>query len=133
MCCSMVVGMPFCASNSLIVPFWPFGRGAVVAPDVEDQRVVAVAELVDLIHDAADLHVHVLGEPGVHLHQAALKRLLVLGDRLPGRQRGRAAAVSSAFCGIQPSSLARWKARSRYLSQPSSNLPLYLSAHSFGT
>ena len=23
MCCSIVVGMPFCASSSLIVPFWP--------------------------------------------------------------------------------------------------------------
>ena len=23
MCCSTVVGMPFCASSSLIVPFWP--------------------------------------------------------------------------------------------------------------
>ncbi len=23
MCCLTVVGMPFCASNSLMVPFWP--------------------------------------------------------------------------------------------------------------
>ena len=41
--------------------------------------------------------------------------------------------VSWAFCGIQPLALARAKTRSRYLSQPSSNLPLYLSAHSFMT
>ncbi len=32
--------------------------------------------------------------------------------------------------GIQPSCFCRAKTRSRYLSQPSSNLPLYLSAHS---
>ena len=79
--------MPFCASSSLIVPFWPSRRGAVVAPDVEDQRVVAVAERVDLVDDAADLDVHVLGESGGHLHQAALERLLVLGDAVPGRHR----------------------------------------------
>ena len=32
-----------------------FRRGAVVAPDVEDQRVVAVAELLDFIDEPADL------------------------------------------------------------------------------
>ena len=41
--------------------------------------------------------------------------------------------VSCAFCGIQFFALAFAKTRSRYLSQPSSNLPLYLSAHSFIT
>ena len=41
-----------------------------------------------------------------------------------------ARGVSFAFAGIQPSSFCRLKTRSRYLSQPSSNLPLYLSAHS---
>ena len=41
--------------------------------------------------------------------------------------------VSCASCGIQPFALARAKVRSRYLSQPSSNLPLYLSAQSFMT
>ena len=41
--------------------------------------------------------------------------------------------VSLAFCGIQPSCFCRANARSRYLSQPSSNFPLYLSAHSFMT
>ena len=34
-----------------------FGGGAVVAPDVEDQCVVAVAEPLDLIDYAADLNV----------------------------------------------------------------------------
>ena len=41
--------------------------------------------------------------------------------------------VSCAFCGIHPLALARANTRSRYLSQPSSNLPLYLSAHCAGT
>ena len=62
-------------------------RGAVVAPDVEDQRVVAIAEPVDLVDDPADLNIHVLGEARRHFHQAALEGLLVLGDAVPGRHR----------------------------------------------
>ena len=41
-----------------------------------------------------------------------------------------ARGVSFVSAGIQPSCFCRAKTRSRYLSQPSSNLPLYLSAHS---
>ena len=41
--------------------------------------------------------------------------------------------VSSASAGMTPSSFWRAKVRSRCTSQPSSNWPLYLSAHSFGT
>ena len=41
-----------------------------------------------------------------------------------------ARGVSLASAGIQPSSFWRLKVRSRSASQPSSNLPLYLSAHS---
>ena len=66
-----------------------FGRRAVVAPDVEDERVVAVAETVDLIDDAADLDVDVFGKAGKHLHQAALERLFVLRNAVPGRERCR--------------------------------------------
>ena len=61
------------------------GRGSVVAPDVEEQRVVAVAEPIQLIDDPPDLDIAVFGEPGGHLHQAALKRPLVLGDVIPRR------------------------------------------------
>ena len=88
------------------------GRGAVVAPDVEDQRVVAVAELLDLVDEPADLDIDVLGEPGGHLHQAALERPLVFRDAVPGRHR-RVRGVSWASAGIQPFSLARSKTRSR--------------------
>ena len=63
MCCLTVVGIPFCASNSLMVPPWPFRRRTVVAPDVKDQRVIAIAELVDLVDNPPDLNIHVLGEP----------------------------------------------------------------------
>ena len=38
--------------------------------------------------------------------------------------------VSFALAGIQPSSFCRLNVRSRSASQPWSNLPLYLSAHS---
>jgi hypothetical protein len=42
-------------------------------------------------------------------------------------------AVSSASGGITPSSFWRANVRSRSASQPSSNAPLYFSAHSFAT
>jgi len=61
-------------------PVLAFGRRAVVAPDVEDQRVLAIAESLDFVDDAADLCVHMLGKAGKHLHQAALERPLVPGD-----------------------------------------------------
>ena len=64
-----------------------FRRGAVVAPDVEDQRVVAIAEPFDFIDDPADLDIDVLSEARRHFHQAALERLLVFGDAVPGRHR----------------------------------------------
>ena len=65
----------------------PLRRGTVIAPDVEDERVVAIAELLDFVDDPADLNVHVFGVPGGHFHQAALEGLLVFGDALPGRHR----------------------------------------------
>ena len=42
-------------------------------------------------------------------------------------------AVSWQSAGMTPSFFCRAKVSSRSLSQPWSNLPLYLSAHSFGT
>ena len=66
-----------------------FRRGAVVTPDVEDQSVVAVAEVLDFIDEPADMVVCMLGIAGGDLHQAALERLLILGDAVPGRQRLR--------------------------------------------
>ena len=47
-----------------------FGRRAVVADDVVDDRVVEDAEVVDGIDQPSDVVVGVLEEPGVHLHLA---------------------------------------------------------------
>ena len=73
------------------------GRSPVVAPDVEDQGVLTVAEPVDLVDEAADLNIHVLGEAREYFHQAALERFLVFGDRIPrgkvGRPRGQLRAL----------------------------------------
>ena len=60
-----------------------FRRGAVIAPDVEDQGIVAVAEPVDLVDDPADLDIRVFGEAGSHFHQAALEGPFWLGDAVP--------------------------------------------------
>jgi hypothetical protein len=58
---------------------------AVVTPDVEHHRVVEVAERLDLVEQATDLHVDMLPEPGRDLHQPALKRTLRFGDVVPRR------------------------------------------------
>mgnify|MGYP003465495730 CR=1 FL=1 len=65
-----------------------FGGRTVVAPDVEDDRVVQSALALDLGDDPARVVVGVLGEAGEDLHQPALERSLGLGDRLPGSHRG---------------------------------------------
>ena len=68
-------------------PLLAFGARAVVAPDVEDDGVVAEAELLQPVHQLADLGVGVLDEPGEHLHQPPLERPLRLGDAVPRRHR----------------------------------------------
>ena len=62
-----------------------FGRRPVVAPDVEDQRVLAVTEPIELVDEPTDLCVHVLGEPRRDLHQSSLEGLLVLRNAVPRR------------------------------------------------
>ena len=60
-----------------------FGAGAVVAEDVDDDRVVAEAQLIEFVDQLADLSVDVLDEAGEDLHQAPLERALGLGDAVP--------------------------------------------------
>ena len=60
--------------------------GAVVAPDVEDQRVVEVAHLLDGVEQPADVPVGVLLEAGVDLHLPGVELLLCLVERVPGRE-----------------------------------------------
>jgi len=61
----------------------PFGTRAVVADDVEDQRVVELASLSHGVDQPADLRVRVLAEPGEHLHLAGEELLLIRGQRGP--------------------------------------------------
>ena len=58
---------------------------AVVAPDVDDQRVVEVAHLLDLVEQPSDVPVGVLGEAREHLHLAGVELLLGVTERVPGR------------------------------------------------
>jgi hypothetical protein len=60
---------------------------SVVAPDVEDERVVEVAHLLDRVEQAADVPVGVLLEARVHLHLTDVELLLRLGEGVPGREQ----------------------------------------------
>ena len=61
----------------------PFGARAVVADDVEDQRVVQLAQVLDGLDQAADLMVGVLAEAGEDLHLAGEELLLVVRVSCP--------------------------------------------------
>ena len=61
----------------------------VVAPDVEDQRVVQPSLARDLVDDLAGIGVRMFGEAGEDLHQPALERLLGVRDRVPRGHRRR--------------------------------------------
>ncbi len=54
-------------------PVLSLGARSVVAEDVEDQGVVAHTQALQLVDELAGLHVDVLHEAGVDLHQAALE------------------------------------------------------------
>ena len=109
-----------------------FRRGAVVADDQVDQRVVQNPRSCERVDQPSDVMVGVLHEAGIHLHLAGEDRLhrgvMVSQAGISGWR-----AVSWQSGGMTPSSFCRAKVSSRSLSQPWSNLPLYLSAHSFGT
>ena len=93
----------------------PFGARTVVAEDVEDERVVAQAELFEAVDQAADLRVGMLDEAGEHLHQAALERPFARRECCPTTPWSSRAASASVSCGIQPMlpSGARRRARDR--------------------
>ena len=61
------------------------GGGAVVTEDVDEQRVVQLADLLQRVHEPADLVVGVLGETGVELHQGRGGPLLGVGQLVPVR------------------------------------------------
>ena len=66
-----------------------FGRCAVVTGDVDDDRVVEHADLLERVDEAARVEVGVLGEPGVGLHQPSADGALVVGELVPGDDSGR--------------------------------------------
>ena len=68
-----------------------FGRGAVVADDVVDERVVENPEVVEGVDQPADVMVGVLEEAGVDLHLAGEHRLQLVRHVVPGGDLGRAA------------------------------------------
>ena len=63
-----------------------FGARAVVAADVDDQRVVELAQVLDRLDHAADLMVGVGDVGGEHLGLTREELLLVGGERVPLRQ-----------------------------------------------
>ena len=61
------------------------GRGAVVADDVVNERVVEDVQLLQQVHDAANVVVGEFHEAGIHLHLPAQHGLERFGHRVPGR------------------------------------------------
>ena len=109
------------------------GRGAVVADDVVDDRVVEDAEVVDGVDQPADVVVGVLEEPGVDLHLAGQHRLELVGHVVPGGDL----VVPGGELGVgrdHPELLLPGEG-ALALRRPSRRRtgPAYLSAHSFGT
>ena len=59
--------------------------GAVVAPDVDHERVVELAQLLQRVEQPADVVVRVLLEARVDLHLPGVELLLLVRQRVPGR------------------------------------------------
>ena len=62
---------------------------AVVPEDVDDERVVELAHLLDRVEQAADVPVGVLLEAGIDLHLPRVQLLLAVRERVPGGERVR--------------------------------------------
>jgi hypothetical protein len=60
-----------------------FRAGAIVAEDVDDNRVVANAEAVEFVDQLAGLDVNMLDKARENLHQAALEWALLRRDAVP--------------------------------------------------
>ena len=63
-----------------------FGARAVVADDVDDQRVVELAHVLDLLDDAADLVIGIGRVTGEHFGLAGEQLLLIGRQGVPLRQ-----------------------------------------------
>ncbi len=67
----------------------PFGRGTIIAPNVEYECVVELALLLNFIDDTARIVVSMLSETCENFHQTTLKRLFIFWDRIPRCHRFR--------------------------------------------
>ena len=110
-----------------------FHAGAVVAVDVDHQRVVQLAHLLDRGDHPAHVPVGVLAVPRVDLHLPRVEGLLVLGQGIPGRERLGCGESAWRRPGPRPAASAARRSPPGSASQPPSNRPLYLAAHSSGT
>ena len=90
-----------------------FGARAVVAEDVEDERVFAQPALFEPVDQPADLGVGVLDEAGEDLHQAASGRRAGPRGCLSQAAMVSSRGVSLVPGGMMPISSWRLKTRSR--------------------
>ena len=107
--------MPLKEATSFGVPIErAFGAAAVVAADVDDQRVVELAHVLDRLDHAADLVVGIGEVGGVDLHLAR-EQLLLVGRQArptssavvrPWRQLARSAGSRRAASGWRRSARA---------------------------
>ena len=123
-------GSPFWNDGALQTPCSVPSRGrAVVAHEVDDQRVLGLAEVLDGVQHPADLGVGVGEEAGVDLHQPRGHRLVAIGVVVPGRDLLRARREQRAGRDDAQLQLARVGLLAQR-SQPSSNRPRNRSIHS---
>ena len=81
----MSSGMPFTNFISLTEPFGPPSPLRAVVGDDDDQRVLALAGLLEVVEQPADLVVGVGEEPGVHLGHPGEQRFSSSDSESHGR------------------------------------------------
>ncbi len=109
------------------------GAGAVVAGDVDEQRVVHLADVFERLREPANFRVGLLQESREHFGLAREQAPLIGRQRVPGGEVLRPITELACSPGRCPASSGARAFHTRTWSQPLSNWPLYLSAHSFGT
>ena len=123
-CCSSVSGIPFSIVSSLNVPVErALHAGAVVAPDVDHERVLELAHLLDRVEHAADVPVGVLASSPRRPPSGARsrRRWFSSSESQAGIASGR--GVSSASAGITPSCFWRSNVSSRSCPSPGRTRP----------
>jgi len=73
----------------------PFSTRTVVAPDVEDERIVTQAKFLQSVHQLANLGVGMFDEPGEDFHQPALAGSMFFWNASP---RGYRLVPGCQFC-----------------------------------